>query len=82
MSQKELMQEKGFIAAADAARILGRHISSVHRMFQTGKVEGMRVGIYLYIKKNSLVSYLTPQGAQELGLVMEDIAHDDEDDKT
>jgi excisionase family DNA binding protein len=67
-----MLEEKGYVTVATAAEKLGRHITSIYKLIEQKKVEGLQIGRSRYIKFDSLVAYAnkeSPNGAVLLGLV-------------
>ena len=72
MTQAEILGKQGYITASEAAGKLGRHITSVYRLVQTGALEGVHIGRSWYVKSESIIGYANkecPNGAALLGLV-------------
>lgn len=52
--QRNLMHERGFMLATEAATISGWHLSWVHRQVQRAKLTGEKVGATWYVRRVSL----------------------------
>lgn len=59
MTQPEMMRQKGYCTAAEAAQALGVHLSSIYRAEERGAVKGSQLGRNRYVQIDSLVSYAT-----------------------
>lgn len=44
MKQSEILREKGYITASEAAQRFGRHVSSIYRLVESKAVDGLRIG--------------------------------------
>lgn len=62
--QIDVMRARGLIAAADAARLLSMHVTSVYRWMDEGEVEGKKVGKRRYITATSLEARMPAMAAE------------------
>jgi hypothetical protein len=53
----EVMVDAGYLPAAMVAAAIGKALSTVHRMVQSGKLRFVRDGTALYIETQSLNDY-------------------------
>lgn len=65
--QAEMMRARGFMAAAEVARRIGRTTQSVYALIESGQVQGVRVGRSWYADVKSLAAYLGPDAARMFG---------------
>lgn len=64
MSQRHLMEEKGFLLASEVARRIGKQPSTIYRWIDDGKIQAVRVqNRFWYVEKGSLITYLGPEAA-------------------
>lgn len=73
-NQKEMMRQKGYIPAVEAAARAGLSLGRVYELLNEGKLKGMNVPPdsvkpRRYVLASSLVDYLGPDAAKALGLV-------------
>lgn len=52
----------GYAPAADIARTLCKSLSTVHRMVEDGRAEGVRDGRALYVKLDTLIARFRDEG--------------------
>lgn len=62
------MATKGYIPATQVAKITGYNESTIYRWVDEGLVEGVLVAKSRYVKMDSLLKHLGPEGAKLLGL--------------
>ena len=61
-----LMVDAGYAPASQVASVIKKAASTVHRMVETGRVEGARDGRALYVKVESLVAYYEECGNEAM----------------
>jgi len=67
-NQVQLMAKRGYIPAMDAARRIGRHVTTIYELLKNDKLGGLKVGGSWYVQFGSLIDYLGPDAARALGL--------------
>ena len=68
-TQAEMLKTQGWVTVSDAAKRIGRHVTTVYRLIETKQVQELRVGQSRYVRWVSLVQFLGPNAAKALGLV-------------
>lgn len=58
--ERRLMLERGYMAASEVARRIGRCPSSIYRMIGVGNLRGLQIGCHWYVEVSSLLAYLGP----------------------
>lgn len=56
-SPNPIIVARGYAPAKRVADVLGKAHSTIHRMVQSGRLEGLRDGRALYISVSSLIAY-------------------------
>ena len=64
----DAMRERGYRSASDIAKLTGKHLSTIHRWLDSGKVSGVRVGGTRFISEISLIKFLGAEAAAVLGM--------------
>jgi len=54
---EKALRADGWLPAAQVARALGVHVSTIYRAASDGKVAGRRVGRAWYVQKASILAY-------------------------
>jgi excisionase family DNA binding protein len=63
-NQSEIIKRDGLLTAQDAANAIGVHISTVYRWIYSGKLAGSKIGFFVYVKADDLLSQY--QGSPEI----------------
>ena len=66
--QREMLALKGYITAAEAAKLAGMSIYSIYRWIESERVKSMTVQKARYVLRKSLLDYLGPDLVRTLGL--------------
>jgi len=57
MTQIDKMKAQGYLTIKDVADTLGVHVTTIYRLIDMGRVEGVRIGRARYVKRESVLSY-------------------------
>ncbi len=68
LNQEELMEKKGFVTIATAAKKLRVHKATIYRLIESGELVETKIGHARYVAMAALVKHAGPEGAKLLGL--------------
>jgi len=57
--QAQILDKKGYISVPQARLILGVHYCTLYRWIDAKKIDGVRIGRNRYVRKSSLVRFLS-----------------------
>jgi hypothetical protein len=66
LARNPFLLRDGYGPAADVARTIHKAVSTVHRMVEDKRCDGVRDGVALYIHLDSLISYFREAGNASL----------------
>ena len=71
--QKDLMRQKGYLAADEAAERIGCSTTTIYKLLDEGRLQGVSVGngprARRYVASTSLIDYVGLDAAKAMGLI-------------
>jgi len=68
LTQEQRMALKGYCSARHAASLAGKSIGTIYNWLNAGHIEGTTVGRDRYVKYDSFLEHMGPQGCKLLNI--------------